>query len=445
MPPDTICKTIHQYNKAPIPEENMKKLQEIADDYCRVKNYVYQRYGGINSLSKIYPGYTVQNEMITTGLREELGLPFVYFNLAVFDALGDIKSQWTKTKTAVLGKINNNHQFSEEDKHYLRYLIKVSNAFEAVINRKMVQLKTDLQKRYEMLADRVNVNQLNNYLRRQVRYHHVKIQSNTAEGFSLTERAYRYGTENGNCHGIYITMKEKRKRIFIPLTDNKKYIRQIYLKLYPKQGNIEIKVPIDVKIRKYKNYTSQIGIVMGMQTMLVTDQGHAYGEKLGEYQIALADWVRQQSMKHHSDNEAESGRKKYIAQKQRKTEQLHSYINKELNDFLKTEQPETIYMPKLPKPQKYGGNRAINYSMNLWQRGYIKSRLQQKCREQSVEIVEVFGKNISNECSQCGAIGYKKDELFFCKVCGYQTERRQNAAQNAKNRGIDHKDKSLDN
>ena len=49
-------------------------------------------------------------------------------------------------------------------------------------------------------------------------------------------------------------------------------------------------------------------------------------------------------------------------------------------------------MPKLPKPQKYGGNRAINYSMNLWQRGYIKSRLQQKCREQSVEIVEVFAK-----------------------------------------------------
>ena len=39
----------------------------------------------------------------------------------------------------------------------------------------------------------------------------------------------------------------------------------------------------------------------------------------------------------------------------------------------------------------------------------------------------------------------QKDELFFCKVCGYQTERRQNAAQNAKNRGIDHKDKNLDN
>ena len=39
----------------------MKKLQEIAGDYRTVKNYVYQRYGGIKSLSKIYPGYTVQN------------------------------------------------------------------------------------------------------------------------------------------------------------------------------------------------------------------------------------------------------------------------------------------------------------------------------------------------------------------------------------------------
>ncbi|MBD5521773.1 MAG: hypothetical protein HDR03_11265 [Lachnospiraceae bacterium] len=46
----------------------MRKLQEIADDYSRVKNYVYQRYGGINSLSKIYPGYTVQNEMTRSGL-----------------------------------------------------------------------------------------------------------------------------------------------------------------------------------------------------------------------------------------------------------------------------------------------------------------------------------------------------------------------------------------
>ena len=93
MPADALCKIVHQYNKYPIPRDDMEKLLEIADDYSRVKNYVYEHYGGISSLCKIYPGYTIQNEMTQTGLRGQLGLPSVYFYLAIFDALGDIKTQ----------------------------------------------------------------------------------------------------------------------------------------------------------------------------------------------------------------------------------------------------------------------------------------------------------------------------------------------------------------
>ena len=79
MPPDKICKTVRQHNKEPISREDMEKLQEIAADYGKVKNYVYDHFGGIGSLSKIYPGYTVQNEMTATELRGNLGLPSVYF------------------------------------------------------------------------------------------------------------------------------------------------------------------------------------------------------------------------------------------------------------------------------------------------------------------------------------------------------------------------------
>ena len=61
MPSDNkIVKTIHQYNKGPVSEENMRKLLDIGEDYREVKNYVYRRYGGIASLSKIYRGYSVQ-------------------------------------------------------------------------------------------------------------------------------------------------------------------------------------------------------------------------------------------------------------------------------------------------------------------------------------------------------------------------------------------------
>ena len=84
----------------------MDKLLEIARDYRDVKNHIYTRYGGISGLSKIYPGYTVQNEMTGSGLRERLNMPSVYFYLAVFDALGDIKSQWTRTKSKLLKKKN---------------------------------------------------------------------------------------------------------------------------------------------------------------------------------------------------------------------------------------------------------------------------------------------------------------------------------------------------
>ena len=56
---NTVCKTVHQYNKTRIAKEDMSKLQEIAEDYRRVKNYVYRHYGSIGGLGKIYPGYTV--------------------------------------------------------------------------------------------------------------------------------------------------------------------------------------------------------------------------------------------------------------------------------------------------------------------------------------------------------------------------------------------------
>ena len=74
-----MCKTVHQYSKGVIPERDMEKLREIAEDYRKVKNYVYARYGSIGSLSKLYPGYTVQNEMTASGLSSDLEMPSVYF------------------------------------------------------------------------------------------------------------------------------------------------------------------------------------------------------------------------------------------------------------------------------------------------------------------------------------------------------------------------------
>lgn len=458
MPSEKVCKTIHQHNKKPVSAVDMQKLQEIAEDYMKVKNYVYARFGGIASLGKIYPGYTVQNEMTASGYRETLGMPSVYFYLAIFDALGDIKSQWTRTKTKLLKLINQNEGFSEEDRHYLRFVLKVNNMFEAVLNQKASgqrkyktpdhdwkrqeridagtesEVKSDLpravQKQYEKLAEKVDTEKLHRYLCRQVRRHHVKLHTERADGFSIAERAYRYAD-----HGIYISIKEKRKRVFVLLTDNNQYKSQLYIKLYPKEHNIEIEVPINVAVQSHSDYRKQVGISVGLYTMLTTDEGRRYGEELGRYQIEYADWIREQTGTYNRNRNENPGRKKYHAKKKRMEERLHGYINQELNRFLREEKPQTVYIVKFPRPHGGGVNRKINHSMSQWQRGYIRKRIEQKCKEQAVEIVEVLGKDISNECSECGAIGKKSGGEFVCSKCGYQAEEKRNTARNVKKRG----------
>ncbi len=427
---DRVCKTIHQYNREPIKEADMEKLQEIAEDYRKVKNYVYSRYGGIASLSKIYPGYTVQNEMTGSGYRETLGMPAVYFYLAIFDALGDIKSQWTRTKTKISKLINQNEGFTEEDKHYLRFLLKVSNAFEEVLNQKPVELPNTVQKQYIKVSSKVDAEKLNKYLCRQVRKHHVKLHTDRADGFAIAERAYRYAD-----HGIYISIKEKRKRVFVLLTDNNQYKCQLRMKLYPQERRIEIKIPVNVSIHNHKEYRNEVGVAVGLYTMMTTDEGHRYGEELGKFQLEYSEWIRAQTNSYRRNKTDNPGRKKYYAKKRRMEERLHCYINQELNRLLREEKPKTIFIVKLPKPQAGGHNKKINYVVGQWQRGYIRKRLTQKCKEQSVEIVEVLGKDISNECSECGAIGMKAEGRFHCPACGYEMVEKVNTARNVKKRG----------
>ena len=431
MPTEEICKVIHQYNKYPISIEDMEKLQDIAKDVCSVKNYVHERYGGVKSIEKLYPGYTIQNEMTNSGLREQLALPSVYFYSAIFDALGDIKTQWSRTKDKIQQLIELHQDFTPEEKHYLRFMLKVNNCFQAILLNQEIRLPKELIGKYQDVCMGVDVPKLNSYLKRQVRRNHKKMHTEKTNGFIMTERAYRYGN-----HGIYISTKEKRKRIFVPLTDSQIYNRQIHVRLYPKEQKIELIVPIDVKVQKHENYIQKVGLAFGMFEMLTTDCGHVYGKELGEYLTKHVQWIQEENRKYRKNKANNTGRKKYLNKKRKMDEQIHSYINMELNRFLKTEKPSIVYIPKLPANVVGGKVKKYNFHANLWQRGYIKKRLMQKCREHSIEVVEVFGKGISSACSRCGEKGMKKDGYFFCEACGYKEIEKVNTASNVKKRGL---------
>lgn len=394
MAQETLFKTIHQYSSGPVAQADMEKLREIARDYRRVKNEVYQRYGGIYGLSKIYPGYTAQNEMTQSGLRARLGLPAVYFYCAVFSALGDIKSQWSHTKNRVEKSIRENPNLTPEDRHYLRFVMKQSQCFEAILTGKPLLLEGEWKETYDSIREEVDEGRLQRYLQRQVRKHLKKMNTDAEDGFSVTSKGYRYGK-----HGIYISTKESRKRVFIPLTDSNMYSRQIYLRLYPEERKIVLDVPLEVKSKKRKDYCNEVGLSIGMTDMFVTDKGNVYGSRFGGCQTALTEYIREGTTRYQKNRQNNPGRKKYNAGKRRLEATLHTYINAEINRLLETEKPETVYIPKLPPVSRAGVNRKINNYVSMWQRGYIRQRLLQKCRERSVRVIEVYGKGISSECS----------------------------------------------
>jgi transposase len=429
-----MLKTVCQYNKTPIPESDMDKLLEIAADYGTVKNYVYQRYGGIGGLSKIYPGYTVQNEMTESGLREQLDMPSVYFYLAIFDALGNIKTQWSKTRNDILEAVKKHETFSDDDKHYLRLVLKSDKVWDSVLNHRELHIDNSMVRaEYERLMQETDTHKLHQYLRRQTRKYHKKLHTDKSDSFTIGERAYRYADD-----GIYISTKQKRQRVYVPLTDSNRYKRQLKIILYSDESRLEIMVPVDVKTKIHADYTNKIGISLGVHTLLTTSDGQSYG---GEYGIQLsdkADWISRQQKKYKEQRVIDTnpiGRKKYQNRKKKMDASIHSYINMQLNRFIQNEKPAVIYMPKLPH-NSYGGNYGSNnYITTIWERGYIRNRLTQKCRENNIELIEVYAKNISSECSNCGAAGRKKDGMFYCGSCGTTLDEKINAAINAKNRG----------
>ena len=436
----TIFKTVYQYNQVPISAADMAKLQEIARDCREVRNYVYDKYGGIRGLPKISPGYAAQNEMTKCGLRERLNLPSVYFYLSIFDALGDIKSQWAHVKSEIEKNIRSNANLTPKDRHYLRFVMKQSQCFEMVLVGGETAPTGKWTQIYASMCEGVDTHRLNQYLRRQVRRHLVKPHSEAADGFPASPKGYRYAD-----HGIYLAMKERGKRLFIPLTDNNRYTRQVYIRLYPEEGKITVNVPIEVRQKHPAGYDGELGLAVGLKCMFVTDRGSTYGEKYLEYQAALTDYVRERLPRHRRNAKYNPGTKKYNAGKARLEKALHDYVNAEINRMLETEKPGVIYLPKLPATPRAGYNRRVNATMNMWQRGYVKSRLVRKCAERSVEVKEVFGKGISTQCSECGAEGVKKQEIFCCKACGLERSERQNTARNVLNRGRELRKENMKN
>ena len=436
-----ICKSIHQYSKGKISIENMDILMEIGHGCMVTKNYIYQRYGGIRSLGKLSSGYVVDAEVKETGFREKIGLPSVYFTASVNRALGDIKIMWTQVKNGINDAANRNERFSPEDKHYIRFVVKVNDCFGSILNGKPVLLPEEMQSRYESVIAKLGaegaqrVKNLNRYICRQTRKRLHRLHTDNKTYFTIKKQGYRYG-ESGGEHGIYLATKVNRQRMFIPLTDAEVYDRMLDIKLEPQKRTVEIIIPLFVSTKQHEDYTNEIGISLGLWDMVTTSTGNVYGNEFGKKQQEISQYIL----------ENRSGTQRYQTHRTKMDAALKNYVNMEINRMLAQEKPKVIYMAKLPRnPGIHAAGQHDDWHLTkgtgdtnflrMWKKGFVTERLQWKCQKHGIKIIEVIGKGIGTECSACGQKGAVKGKMFYCSVCGFEGNKKVNGAANALNRG----------
>lgn len=444
-----ICKTVHQYSKGKISCENMDTLMEIGHGCMVTRNYIYQKYGGIKSLVKVYSGYEVDSEVRAAGFREKIGLPSVYFSSSVSRALADIKIMWAQVRNGINDAVSRNERFSPEDRHYIRFVLKTDVCYGNILNRKSAPLPEKIQPGYEkVIADlggrrSRRVENLNRYICRQTRKRLRRQHTDNRLRFTIKKQGYRYGELNGE-HGIFLATKINRQRMFIPLTDANVYDRMLDISLNPQKKSIEVIIPIFVNTQKHEDYINEIGISLGLWNMITTSTGNVYGGSFGKMQQEISQFILEENYREKPENISDT--QNYQTRKKKMDAALKNYVNMEINRMLEQEKPGTVYMAKLPRnPGMYTAGHCDakqltkgvgdTHLLRMWKKGFVTERLQWKCRKNGIKIVEVIGKGISRECSACGQTGYTDGEKFKCPACGFEDNKKVNGARNALNRG----------
>ncbi len=433
---ETLIKTITQHTKE-LDGETLSFLYGIARDYAKVKNAVYQRYSGIRHVGSLTPVYDILNEMRRCGLREQLNLPAVYYELAVADAVTDIKTNWAVLKKKMNGLVTANENLSADEKMYIRTVLKINSTFSAVLNREPYELP----EKVKGLA--LDTDRLDSRIRRMVRKYLTKPKTEYTQLFRVSPNGCRYGDG-----GIYLASRTPRRRIFVPLRNDERYDRQI-LFILGKNGAV-LHIPVETEIKKHRDYTNTVFMHIGNAAMFTLSDGAVYGEALGQMVFpetlrldqknqergklirkagnCMAGGLPDKAKAIESNN---LGRQKYDGRKSKERANTVRYINTEINRLLREEKPARIVIPsRVLKGREKHYSRTVNLKLARSFQGYVRERLAFKCRLNSVELIEVNSKGTGSLCAVCGAAGKSSKDGFVCESCGSHTTTALNSARN---------------
>lgn len=265
---------------------------------------------------------------------------------------------------------------------------------------------------------------------------------------------YNYKLKDNKLY-LYIQGLKRNERIEVELKD--KNIHKGNLRVIIKDDAIEVHKAKNINVKANKiGEEKVIGIDKGYRCLIATSDNKFYGEHLNDYLSVESERLNKINaernrnwslMKKYEEEgnirKAENiknfnlGRVKYNRNKLKFDSRVKSYINKELDRFIREDKPSEIIVEDLTFASNYKNYPAnIKRKLSRWIKGYIEKRIEYKCELNSIARTTINPAYTSRVCHKCGEFGDRNNEIFKCLNCG-TFDADYNASNNIKLRKYD--------
>lgn len=433
-------KTVRQHS---LVVNNILEINAIALAYTTVKNYVYSRYSGINSLP-LLKGYRkfIRDEWVKSNFAVQWKLPARYWKLALDEAISNIKTEWTNTKHRVKLAVINNTNLTESERNFILYILKSDSILYSILHRDEFKLPEKLNGL--SIRNQYVFSLIGRYIRK---YKGSIPYSHKTCSFMIDADMYEYKLIDNELK-IYIQGLNRGQRIEVNLKDRN--IHKGNLRILIKGNTLEIHKAKYIKVKnEEKTPEKSIGIDKGYRCLIATSENKFYGEKLNEFLSKETERLNKVNAERNrfwalmkkyekegnitkADNirRFNLGKVKYNKSKNKFDAEVKSYINREINRFLAEDNPSELVMEDLSFVswvKKFPAH--IKRKLSRWIKGYIKERLTYKCKLNSIAQFIVNAAYTSQVCHKCGSFGVRNNEVFTCPSCG-RMDADYNASKN---------------
>ena len=398
--------------------DNKQELLLIASKYNKVKDYVYSRYNGINSILTIQnSNKLIRDEWTKSGFIDDWNISRRYVRSAIEDAITNIKTNLINTKARVRKDLYNlSTTLTKEEKHFINYVLKSNILLHEVLTTKQVTVDkfNDLDKP-----------KLIRLINRLYRKNYPSKSKSKAVSIKLDQEMYTYKDNT-----LYITGLIKGKRLELTLNTLTTLTGNIRISI--KDNKIIVSKSIKQKIRQNLN-ENIIGIDKNFVNTFDTNTNNSYGLNLNKIQMKYTNLLSDKDKKRNYYYDLIKKNKKLTDKikrnnlghikrnrvKNKLKEELKKHINLSVKELIKNEKPKEIVVEDLSFVYKTNKPRTkkVKLYLSTWMKGYIDERLGWYCELNNIILTKINAAYTSQVCSECGCFGNRiGDNLHF--PCG---------------------------